>query len=529
MAILIRNLRLTPFEEEAQLFEKAARKAGVPQDALKNLRIVRCSLDARKKNDIHFLYTVRAELEEEAAVLKKAARDVEPAPVDRAEPLVHGAQPLPHRPVVVGAGPCGMFAALLLAQEGYRPILLERGVCVEERAEDVERFFSGGTLQENSNVLFGEGGAGTFSDGKLTTRIKDPRCATVLRTLVELGAPADAAYSSHPHIGTDVLRKVVANLRRRIESLGGEYRFSTALTSLGVNGGVLVSLGTNRGVLPAAACVLATGHSAEDVYAMLHAQGVELQGKPFAAGVRIEHPREMIDRAQFGKLAGNPRLGAAEYRLTSRHEDRGVYTFCMCPGGVVVASASSPTGVVTNGMSYSARNGQNSNSAVVVQVNPDDFGGDAMRALAFRREMEHRAFLAGGGDQTAPAQKVGDFLHSQPSTGFDGVRPTYRPGVLPCDLSKVLPEFITAGLKAALPAMGRQIAGFDMEDAVLTAVESRTSSCVRILRGASGECPAVAGLFPAGEGAGYAGGIVSSAVDGLRAAERIIAQYAPPR
>lgn len=526
MALIIRNLRLAPEENEALLFSKAAAALGVHGDNVKNLRIVRRSLDARKKSDVHFLYSVRVETDGEETLLKRCGSDVEREEKQERTPIRHGDKKLCGRPVVVGSGPCGMFAALTLAREGYRPVVLERGAPVEQRSGEVERFFSTGELNEDSNVLFGEGGAGTFSDGKLTTRIKDPKCKDVLCDLARFGAEESAIYDAKPHIGTDVLRKVVAGIRREILSLGGEYRFLTKVTGLTVEQGELSAIAAEGGMIRTSACILACGHSARDVYAFLNGEGVELAGKPFAAGVRIEHPREMIDAAQLGGFAGNPRIGAAEYHLTDKQGDRGVYTFCMCPGGYVVASASEKGGVVTNGMSYSDRGGKNSNSAIVVSVSPEDFGYGAMNGIAFQRELEKAAYQLGGGGYLAPAQRAADFLSKRPSKGFGGIEPTYRPGTTPCDLSRCLPDFIADGIRKALPVFGRMLKGFDIGDAVLTAVESRTSSCVRIARNADYQSPSARGLFPAGEGAGYAGGIVSAAVDGVRAAEALIGIFA---
>lgn len=527
MALIIRNLRLSPSEDEALLHLKAANAANVREGDIKALRIVRRSLDARKKSDVHFLYTVRVEVNNEKAVLRRANANIEKEEAPQHKELRRGDKPLFERPVVVGSGPCGMFAALTLARAGYAPIVIERGSPVEQRKTEVDDFFATGILNENSNVLFGEGGAGTFSDGKLTTRIKDARCQSILEDLVRFGAEESAAYDAKPHIGTDVLRKVVAEIRKEITAQGGEYRFNETVIGIETEGGTLSAVITSKERIPANACILATGHSARDVYDFLFKKGVSLIGKPFAVGVRIEHPREMIDTAQLGRFAGHPRIGAAEYHLTARHGDRGVYTFCMCPGGYVVASASEAGGVVTNGMSYSRRNGENSNAAIVVAVSPADFGPHPLDGVAFQRRIEQAAFQHGGGGYLAPAQRVGDFLSNRPSKGFGSVKPTYKPGVTPCNLADFLPGFVSAGIAEALPVFRRQLKGYDMKDAVLTAVESRTSSCVRVLRGVNYQSPDVTGLFPAGEGAGYAGGIVSAAVDGMRVAEALIGVFCP--
>ncbi len=400
---------------------------------------------------------------------------------------------------------------------------------MEERAKDVNRFWQKGVLDESSNVMFGEGGAGTFSDGKLTTRMKDPRADEVVNTLVEFGAPEDAAYFAKPHIGTDQLRTLVSAMRKEIEQLGGEVRFETALTGLDIRDGALKGVYLqHQGIQerePVEACILAIGQGARDTYEMLLREGVALAPKAFAAGIRIEHPQAMIDQAQYGPFAGHPALGAAEYRLTAQQEGRGVYTFCMCPGGVVVASSSAKGEVVVNGMSYRARNGKNANAAVVVQVGPPDFGGGPLDGIRFQRSLEEAAFRLGGGDYCAPAQRVEDFLLGKPTVGFGSVIPSYRPGVKGVDLARALPGFLAEGLEFGIRQFARQLTGFDLPDAVMTGVESRTSAPVRILRNENGESLSVQGLFPVGEGAGYAGGIVSAAVDGMRAAERAAQEW----
>lgn len=527
MKLIIRNLRLSLSEEEALLALKAAKRLGVSKEHIKNLKIVRRSIDARKKEDVHFLYSVTAECENGRSLLKKEIPDVALMEEKPAEPLALGTEKLNERPVVVGAGPCGMFAALTLARLGYRPIVLERGAPVEQRVETVDRFWNEGILDENSNVLFGEGGAGTFSDGKLTTRIKDSRCTDVLHDLVSFGADPSVVYDAKPHIGTDVLRKIVAKLREEVTRLGGEYRFHTRFTGFDIENDRIIGVNTDKGAIPAQVCILSTGHSARDVYQYLNSISTALTPKPFAVGVRIEHPRDMIDRSQFGKLAGNPRLGAAEYHLTAKHGERGVYTFCMCPGGVVVASSSEAGGVVTNGMSYSGRDEQNSNAAVVVQVGPEDFGTEPLSGMLFQRRLEQAAFRLGGGNYMAPAQRVGDFLQNRATTSFGGIAPTYRPGVVGASLQKCLPDFIHQSIAAALPKFGRMLKGFDGGDAVMTAVESRTSAPVRIQRNKDCTMCGLGGVYPAGEGAGYAGGIVSAAVDGIRAVAEIAQKYRP--
>lgn len=502
----------------------------IPSDEILSLRVVKRSLDARDKADIRFIYTVNFELSKEN--LKRAAalglKNIGRAPEREVSEPVFGSEPQPSPVVVVGLGPAGLFAAYELARLGYKVIVIERGKPIDERKADVDSFFACAALNENSNIMFGEGGAGTFSDGKLTTRIKDPRAKTVLDTLVRFGAEPNIAVDAKPHIGTDVLSKIVLNMRRAVEELGGEVRFNSIMTDFAAKDGRIASVTVNGGErIECCAAVLAVGQAARDTYRLLLAKGVELIPKPFAVGVRVEHPQSFIDRSQFGKFAGHPRLGAAEYRLTGKSGSRGVYTFCMCPGGVVVGSSSGKGQVVTNGMSYHARDGKNANSAVIVQVNPDDFGKDPLGGMVFQEKLEQAAFRLGGGDYSAPAMRLGDFLSGKAPSGFGGVSPTYRPNTVNRDITKCMPPVIAKGIREGFGAFARQIRGFDMYDAVLTAIESRSSAPVRISRDEAGEATRLRGLYPVGEGAGYAGGIVSAAVDGLRAAERIAAKFKP--
>ena len=432
---------------------------------------------------------------------------------------------LPERPVVVGFGPAGIFCALLLARCGLRPIVLERGGPLEERVSAVETFFREGVLDPSCNIQFGEGGAGAFSDGKLNTLVKDRsfRGTFVLEQLVAAGAPEELLWQSKPHIGTDLLREVLKNLRREICARGGEVRFRTQATGLlAADGRVRGVVCADGGTVSSGTVVLAVGHSARDTFRALHAQGIPMERKPFSVGVRIEHPQSCINRAQYGRerLPGFP---AADYKLVAHTRNgRTVYTFCMCPGGVVVAAASEAGGVVTNGMSYHARDGENANSALLCEVLPSDLPDGLFAGLTFQRELEQAAFRAGGGGFRAPAQTVGDFLAGQASTAFSSVRPTYSRGVTPCDLRAFLPAFVSASLAEALPLFGRKLRGFDRPDAVLTGVESRSTSPIRILRGETMQSPSLAGLYPIGEGAGYAGGIVSAAIDGVKCAETIV-------
>ena len=529
MAVQINNIKF-PLEAEPELLPQlVSDQLGIPKAAVQSVRILRQALDARKKQELHFQINVLAELDPawERRLLKGGRQNVS-AYVQKPPYTLPDAPGNGAPVVVVGLGPGGLFAAYFLAKHGYRPVVLERGNALEKRVADVERFWAMAALDEESNVMFGEGGAGTFSDGKLTTRIKDPRGDVVLETLVRFGAPEEIKIQAKPHIGTDKLRNIVGTMRREIQRLGGQVQFETRLTDLKIEDGRLKGVWAqaadgSKSYIPCSTCILAIGQGARDTYRMLLECGVPLAPKAFAVGVRVEHPQGLINASQHGPYAGHPKLGAAEYRITAQADGRGVYSFCMCPGGVVVASSSAKEQVVTNGMSYHARDGENANAALVVQVGPEDFGTGPLDGMVFQQKLEHTAFLAGGGDYTAPAQRVEDFMKGRKTTAFGAVRPTYRPGVKGCDLTKVLPDFVAAGLHKGMEQFARQIKNFDLPDAVMTGVESRTSAPVRILRGESGESIAVTGLYPVGEGAGYAGGIVSAAVDGMRAAERCAA------
>ncbi len=471
-------------------------------------RIVKRSVDARKE-PVRFVYNVEAAFDG--------------APLPEIERLSVPRKTAATRPVIIGFGPCGMFAALMLAKSGLRPIVLERGKPVEERQRDIDAFWQGGPLLPNSNVQFGEGGAGTFSDGKLTTLIGSPLCAEVLETFIECGAPEDIRWQARPHIGTDVLRQVVRSLRKKIIDLGGEIRFESRVTDLVIESGKLQAVIAEE-TLPTRHAVLAIGHSARDTVEMLYHKGIVMVPKAFSVGARIEHPQELINAAQYGKAAAA--LGAADYKLSYHTtEGRGVYTFCMCPGGVVVAAASEEGGVVTNGMSYHARDGRNANAALLVGIEPADYGdGHPLSGIRFQRQLEQAAFVAGGSNYRAPCQRLEDFMQKRSSTAVGSVIPTYRPGVTPGKLDGVLPSFICQAMREALPVFGRRIKGYDHPDALLTGVESRTSSPVRLTRGEDFTAMGVAGLYPAGEGAGYAGGIMSAAVDGIKVALKIIEQ-----
>lgn len=533
--VYLQNLRKELDATDETFAASCCKKLGIPKDALIRMRIVRQALDARKKQDI--FYCIHAELTLTDAAAKRVLNDpkckAEPVRETEPEPFAYGTEKPDGRIVVTGLGPAGLFAALTLAENGYRPLVIERGRPIEERVKDVETYWSGriGEPDPDSNVAFGEGGAGTFSDGKLTTRIRDPHIDGILKDMIACGAPEEIAYLAKPHIGTDRLRTVVGNLRRRIEAAGGEVRFSAKLTDISVTDGRITAVCIREGDRtvrePCTALVLAIGHGARDTARMLYEKGVAMAPKAFAIGVRAEHPQSLINESQYGPMANHPRLGAAEYRLTAKSGARGVYTFCMCPGGQVVASASGSEQVVVNGMSNFARDGKNANAAVVVQITPDDFGTHPLDGLRYLDRLERRAFLSGGADGTAPASTVGAFLRNEPSKPSRSVEPTYRPGVRYTRLSDCLPDFVSAGIRDGLVSFGRQLKGYDMEDAVLTAVESRTSSPLRILRDETMGSVSHRGLYPVGEGAGYAGGIVSAAVDGRKAAEAIMRIFSP--
>ncbi|WP_394662652.1 NAD(P)/FAD-dependent oxidoreductase [uncultured Sphingomonas sp.] len=530
--IRLSELKLPLHHADEALPAAICRRLRVTPRELVRFVVARRGHDARDKNNIQLVYSVDVNLKNEAAVLERFRRDrdVQRTPDTRYH-LPSGPPAGAKRPVVIGAGPCGLFAALVLAQAGYRPIILERGKVVRERTQDTWGLWRRSVLNPESNVQYGEGGAGTFSDGKLYSRIKDPRHLNrkVLTEFVKAGAPPEILTEAHPHIGTFRLVTMVESMRATIEELGGEYRFSTRVDGLDVE---TDGAGQRRvrglhlnggGYLEADHVVLAIGHSARDSFAMLQSAGVYVEAKPFSIGVRIEHPQGWIDRARFGHQAGNPILGAAEYHISHHCQNgRTVYSFCMCPGGTVVAATSEEGRVATNGMSQYSRNERNANSGFVVAIDPErDFPGDPLAGLALQRHWEERAYVAGGSNYKAPAQRVGDFLAKRPSTSLGSVTPSYRPGVTPTDLSQCLPDFVVEAMREAIPVFGRQIAGYDHPDVVMTGVETRTSSPVRFTRGEDGHSLNTYGLYPAGEGAGYAGGILSAAVDGIKTAEAV--------
>jgi uncharacterized FAD-dependent dehydrogenase len=510
---------------ESALRARVASILRVAPEDLRECRVVRRSVDARKRNAVALIYTVDVSIDDESGA--QLGGKVSAAPDMEYRFSLEPPRPLPHRPIVIGAGPCGLFGALLLAQNGFEPILLERGKSVKERAGDVHAFWRSGTLNPASNALFGEGGAGAFSDGKLTTQIKERenRCAKVLSELVAAGAPEEILWLHKPHIGTDNLVRVVENLRRAIEGHGGEVRFNSRVSEIAVEGGTVCGVRLDDGTEIASRHVLlAIGHSARDTFEMLHKSGAAMAQKAFSIGARIEHSQRKLDYAQYGKAGGHPRLGAADYKLVHHcGNGRSVYTFCMCPGGEVIAASSEPGQVVTNGMSRYARNAPNANSGLLVGVGPEDFGDShPLAGVAYQRRWEELAFAVGGGHYRAPAQTVGDLLAGRTSSGFGGVKPSYTPGVTPADLSECLPPYVIGAFREALPQLARKLAGFALPDAVLTGVETRSSSPVRILRTDNCESETLRGLYPAGEGAGYAGGIMSAAVDGVRVAESIM-------
>ncbi len=501
-------------------------------DDLLGYEVFRRGVDARKKSAILFVYSIDLRTSDDAGVLKRHAQDphVMPTPDTSYKFVAGGARTATAssdlRPIVIGTGPCGILAALVLAQMGLRPLILERGKAVRERTRDTWGFWRKSVLDPESNVQFGEGGAGTFSDGKLYSQIKDPHHygRKVLVEFVKAGAPEEILFVSKPHIGTFRLVKMVEHMRATIEALGGEFRFSSKVDDLEIEDGRIRGLRLASGEeIRADHVILAIGHSARDTFEMLHARGVYVEAKPFSIGCRIEHPQSLIDRARFGPSAGHPLLGAADYKLVHHARNgRSVYSFCMCPGGTVVAAASEPGRVVTNGMSQYSRDERNANSAIVVGITPEDYPGHPLAGIAFQRHWEERAFQLGGENYDAPAQLVGDFVAGRASTDLRSVQPSYKPGVHLCDLAPTLPDFALHAMREAIPAFDKQIRGFHQDDAVLTAIETRTSSPIRIKRNDDDlQSLNTRGLFPAGEGAGYAGGILSAAVDGIRVAEAV--------
>ncbi|OPY57914.1 MAG: FAD dependent oxidoreductase [Pelotomaculum sp. PtaU1.Bin035] len=529
--VRVTGLKIPVGEKITDLKKALVKKIRIREQDLLDYKIYKQSIDARKAGMIYFVYTVDVKLANEDVALKKLRnnRDISVAPRLEYEYVKTGREKFEHRPVVAGTGPAGLFAGLILSRMGYGPVLLERGGDVDSRVAVVNKFWETGKLDPECNVQFGEGGAGTFSDGKLTTLIRDLRCRKVLEEMIEAGAPEEIIYSYRPHIGTDKLRTVVKNIRNRIISLGGEVRFGSKVTDLIITSGKITGIVVNdKDILETSVLVLAPGHSARDTFEMLYSRGVKIIPKAFSIGVRIEHLQEVINQAQYKEFAGHKNLGPADYKLSYHASNgRSAYTFCMCPGGVVVAAASEEGCVVINGMSEYARDAENANSALLVGVSPEDFAGDhPLAGVEFQRNWERKAFELGGGDYSAPVQLVGDFLADRPSTGMGTVKPSYKKTVKLSELKDCLPAYVIETLREAIPELDKKMRGFARPDAILTGVETRSSSPVRIIRDENYETR-VKGLYPAGEGAGYAGGIISAAVDGIKVAEAIARRYAP--
>lgn len=522
MPVVVSSISLPISAQDCDAVSEAVRVAKLSLRDVANSYIVKKSVDARKNYDIRFVYTVALELlvDEEQAVAKANCEMVR----YRSKPSfeITPTKKLSQRPVVVGFGPAGMFAGLVLAKYGYRPIIIERGADVETRVKDVEGFWKSGTLNTESNVQFGEGGAGTFSDGKLTTRISDEYCDFVLETFVQNGAPDEILYKAKPHIGTDNLRKVVKSIREEIIRLGGEVRFNTKMTDIVIKNSSVVAVMTNNGLVETNDVIMAIGHSARDTFKMLVDKGVLLEPKPFSVGVRAEHLQEDINKGLYGRCYDDPRLPKGEYQLSYRSGNRAVYTFCMCPGGFVVASSSEEGSVVTNGMSEYSRDGKNANSAVVVSVDSSDFGCNPMDAIAFQQKLERIAFREGGNNYSAPAQTIDSFFNNTKKLNIDRVEPTYPIGTKAANFNEIFPSYISQMLQTGFRMFDRRIKGFAAKDTVITGVETRTSSPVRITRNENYESIGIRGLYPCAEGAGYAGGIVSAAVDGIRVAKAVI-------
>lgn len=533
MKLLIQNIILPFSADDGEIVSVAAqkmRRSGIDPRTL-HFQIYKRSFDARHKNDIKSVCSVMAECSSEvdARILDLAQRaGITVINEEKLVPVI-GDTPMRHRPLVVGMGPAGLFCALMLAENGYAPILIDRGSSVDERVRDVERFYLSGNLDVDSNIQFGAGGAGTFSDGKLVTRINDNRCSYVLQRLHEFGAPKEILTRAKPHVGTDLLRGVVDRILKRISDLGGELIYRCCMNGFDTSADGDVIVHTTKGDIECSLTVLAIGHSSRDTVAMLMKKGLFIEPKPFSVGVRIEHLKSDIDKGLFGDLAGHPKLGAGEYNLSDTKGGRGVYTFCMCPGGEVVAAASEIGGVVVNGMSKHARDGRNSNSALAVTVNREDYGNTVEGAIEYQRRLERSAFAAGGGDYSAPIQTVGDFLAGKCGSEPSRVLPTYMDGKRTrlARLDKLLPEYITDELRRGITLFGRRLPGFDDPTALLSGVETRTSSPVRVIRKEDMTSPGFGKIYPCGEGAGYAGGITSAAVDGIKTALEIMKKYSP--
>ena len=522
MAIRVSGIMTGLDDPVESAFQKAKQALGLKEA---RCSVTKTSIDARRR-PVRFVHTISVETEDENKIYQRCKSPnivlYRPQPMK----ISYGKSPMEYRPVIAGFGPAGMFCGLLLARCGYRPLILERGPAMEKRVKKVEAFWETGILDPDANVQFGEGGAGTFSDGKLTTRIGDAKCDWVLQEFVKLGAPSEILYQAKPHIGTDLLRGVVMNLRKELISSGGEIRFETPFTDLQQKNGTL-SVKTPEEEIPASVLVLAVGHSARDTFLMLEKKGFSMEPKPFSVGVRIEHLQKEIDKGLYGDLAGHPALPPGEYQLSYREGERGVYTFCMCPGGVVVPAASQEGMAVTNGMSCHARNGINANSAVAVSVGPDDYGKSPLDGMRFQQHLEELAFRAGGGKYHAPVQDMGHFLKGERGFSAGCVVPSYCLGIAEADFSSLFPPFITDMLRKGFLRFSKKLPGFAAKDSVLTGIETRTSSPVRILRQEDYQAQGFQNVYPCAEGAGYAGGIMSAAVDGLRVALSIMERFAP--
>ncbi len=534
MFLKISQFRVPIETDETDISLLLAEFIKVPSQRIKSLKITRKSLDARQR-ELFFVYTLIFDIELTISEAESLISWIPTLQTYQPEPVsnwneVRSSSTINFRPVITGAGPAGLFAGLRLAAAGFKPVIIERGDGLQGRIAKINQFWNEGDLDPESNIQFGLGGAGTFSDGKLTTRIKDPAIDDILKVMLKLGAPPEIRYWQYPHIGTDLLREVIAGLQQLIIDYGGEFHFRKPLTDIiiidGKVRGVEIS-GTER--IETEMLLLATGNSARDIYRMLAEKNLALCAKPFAVGLRIEHPQEIIDKSQYGKGAGNPRLGPAEYHLTYKHQEtgRGVYSFCMCPGGFVIGAASEPGRVVTNGMSYHLRDSGIANSAIIVTVNERDYGNhSSLAGVEYQERLEAAAYQLGGGRFSAPAQRVGDFVKKEPTLEFKSLRPSYRPGTTSADLNQILPGEISTAIAGAVKYFGKKIKGFDWPDATLTGIETRTSAPVRIVRDENRQAVGCQGVYPIGEGAGYAGGIISSALDGWKTAEAIIRQKA---
>lgn len=530
MAVIITNIKASVSEKSESVIKKGLKKAGIVNSDTVKTGIYKTSLDARKQENIHFVHSVYAELSDERAEKRLCEKNKECQYIESSfrKPVI-SKDGYKGRIAITGFGPAGLFCALVLSENGYKPIVFERGESIDERAASVNSFWNGGPLNTNSNVQFGEGGAGTFSDGKLTTRIKDPFCRYVLECFSEHGAPDEILTKAKPHIGTDKLRSVIKSIRSKIIENGGEVHFNTTVTGFETCNGKITSVKTTKGVFQAAAVVLAVGNSARDTFEMLFSSNILMQPKPFSVGVRIEHLQRDVDESLYGKYMDNPFLPVGEYQLSYRdREGRGVYTFCMCPGGTVVPSSSEENTVVTNGMSEFARDGKNANAAIAVSVSERDFGSSPLDGMNFARKLEKRAFELAGGDYKAPGTTVGGFMDDKP-TLESCITPTFARGLKECDFNSLFDEKINEMLKTGLQDFGRKMRCFNDKNAVLTAPETRTSSPLRILRNEEMTSPSISNLYPCGEGAGYAGGIMSAAVDGINVAYKIMENYSPEK